>query len=101
MRSFVVMALASMSLALAGCVADSEDRIVGYGPTTSQTTVKNNKVTTTHTGGGPIVSAKHTQLLTVKMFKEADPAGANALSARAHLGDKWEEIVKENSQKCG
>ena len=31
----------------------------------------------------------------VKMFKEGDPAGANALSARDLLGPNWQEIVNK------
>ena len=37
----------------------------------------------------------------VKMFKEGDPAGANALSARGLLGPSWQEIVnKKEKSSC-
>lgn len=37
----------------------------------------------------------------VKMFKDGDPAGVNALSARDLLGPNWQEIVaKGPKQSC-
>ncbi|MFA5952788.1 MAG: hypothetical protein WC807_21220 [Hyphomicrobium sp.] len=33
------------------------------------------------------------QDLNVQMFKEGDPLGANAISARESLGPKWQELV--------
>jgi hypothetical protein len=49
--------------------------------------------TTTVTGGQPIVAGSHDQGLVVKMFKDGDPAGSNAVSARGTLGAKWKETV--------
>ena len=52
---------------------------------------------TYYSGGAPIVGGSHDQGLVVRMFKEGDPAGANAVSARGTLGPKWKEAVQENS----
>ena len=54
------------------------------------------QATTTYTGGYPIVAGSHDQGLLVKMFKDGDPAGANAISARGTLGANWKEAVKES-----
>jgi hypothetical protein len=32
----------------------------------------------------------------VKMFKDGDPKGANAVSARTTLGPKWQEADQES-----
>jgi hypothetical protein len=53
--------------------------------------------TTTYTGGNPIVGGTHDQGLIVKMFKDGDPKGANAISARGTLGPKWQEALKESA----
>jgi hypothetical protein len=53
--------------------------------------------TTYYTGGQPIVGGSHDQGLIVKMIKEGDPAGANALSAREQLGPKWQEAAQESA----
>jgi len=37
------------------------------------------------------IAGSHDQGLIVKMFKDGDPKGANAISARATLGPKWQE----------
>jgi hypothetical protein len=50
--------------------------------------------TTTVTGGQPIVAGSHDQGLVVKMFKDGDPAGSNAVSARGTLGPKWREALE-------
>jgi hypothetical protein len=49
-------------------------------------------------GGNPIVAAG--QGLTIKMFKDGDSAGANALSARATLGPNWQEIASKQTLTC-
>jgi hypothetical protein len=49
--------------------------------------------TTTFTGGQPIIAGSHDQGLVVKMFKDGDPAGSNAVPARETLGPKWKEAV--------
>lgn len=56
--------------------------------------------TTTYSGGQPIIQETHDQELTVKMFKDGDPEGAEAVSARATLGPKWQEIVASPSSSC-
>jgi hypothetical protein len=50
--------------------------------------------------GQPIIAGSHRQGLAVKMFKKGDPAGKNALSARAELGPKWVEYVKSETVTC-
>jgi hypothetical protein len=55
---------------------------------------------TTYSGGQPIMGGSHNQALIVKMFKDGDPAAANAISARATLGPKWKEAVEGNSATC-
>mgnify|MGYP003694576267 CR=1 FL=1 len=37
--------------------------------------------------------------LIVKMFKEGDPKGANAISARATLGPKWQEKRSKSKRR--
>lgn len=83
--------------------------VVGYTPVMAQTTgsatatgygntaYATGHSTTTYSGGQPIIAGTHDQGLVVKMFKEGDPAGANALSARGQLGPKWQEAVKESA----
>jgi hypothetical protein len=76
----------------------TETRVLGYTPTTAHTTgtatatsfgntaTAIGSSTTTVTGGVPIVAHANNQDLIVKMFKQGDPAGANALDARQQLG---------------
>lgn len=49
-------------------------------------------------GGAPMVA--HGQGLLVRMFRDGDPAGANALSAREQLGPNWPAIVKNQQLTC-
>jgi len=56
--------------------------------------------TTTYSGGGPIVFGSHDQSVVIKMFRDGDPAGQNAVPARATLGDKWQEEVAGNDRTC-
>lgn len=49
------------------------------------------------TGG---VSQISNQSLSVTMYREGDPAGADALSARTVLGPKWQEALGEESFSC-
>lgn len=46
-------------------------------------------------GGQPMYSPN--QGLIIKMFKNADLAAANALSARESLGPEWQEQVNKNT----
>lgn len=83
--------------------------VVGYTPVQAHTTDSATAIgtgnmvtaygnaTTTYSGGQPIVAGSHDQGLIVKMFRDGDPAGASAISARSQLGPKWQEIVKENT----
>ncbi|MFM9939439.1 MAG: hypothetical protein ACKVP7_08080 [Hyphomicrobiaceae bacterium] len=80
-------------------------RVVGHTPvianTTAHATAFGNhaygQARTTYTGGQPIIGGSHNQGLIVKMFKEGDPAGANAVSARQMLGPDWKKAVTEGS----
>jgi hypothetical protein len=49
-------------------------------------------------GGDPIVA--HGEGLVVKMFRDNDPAAANALSARATLGPNWQETASKPTLTC-
>jgi hypothetical protein len=81
--------------------------VVGYTPIQAHTygtatamgygnmAIAQGRTTTTFSGGYPIISGSHNQGLTVKMFRDADPAGANAIPARETLGPKWPELIKQ------
>ncbi|MGH6713108.1 MAG: hypothetical protein ACREEK_29655 [Bradyrhizobium sp.] len=49
-------------------------------------------------GGQPIIAPN--QGLVIKMFKDSDPQGSNALLARDTLGPDWQEQVKKDSITC-
>ncbi|MET3966702.1 hypothetical protein [Bradyrhizobium sp. S3.9.1] len=49
-------------------------------------------------GGTPMFAPN--QGLVIKMFKDGDPAAANALPARDTLGPEWQEQVKKNTINC-
>jgi hypothetical protein len=86
--------------------------VVGYTPVTAQTygtatataygntAVAQGSSTTYYSGGQPIIGGSHRQGLAVKMFKDGDAAGANAISARGELGPKWAEYVKSETITC-
>ena len=92
-----------------GAAAENNVRVVGHTPVQAHTVgtatatgygnmvTASGQSTTTYTGGNPIVGGSHDQGLVVKMFKDADPKGANAISARATLGPKWQEAIKESA----
>lgn len=92
--------------------ARSDVGVVGYTPVIAQTTgtatattygnhaTAYGTATTTYSGGQPIIAGSHKQGLIVKMFKDGDPAGANAISARGELGPKWAEYVKREAITC-
>ena len=46
--------------------------------------------TTYYSGGTPIVGGSHTQGIVIKMFRNGDAAGANAIDARRMLAYKWD-----------
>jgi hypothetical protein len=87
-------------------------RVMGYTPVVAQsngsatvnsfgnTANVNGSSTTTYSGGAPIVGGSHDQALVVKMFKEGDPAGSNAIPARQTLGPEWQKAVDEKSMTC-
>lgn len=91
-----------------GAAARSDVGVVGYTPavahTASHATAQGyggyataTGYSTTHvTGGQPIIGGSHRQGLIVKMFKDGDPAGSNALSARSELGPKWKQVVESD-----
>jgi hypothetical protein len=92
--------------------ARSDVGVVGYTPVTAYTTgsatatgygnmaTAYGNSTTTYSGGQPIIAGSHRQGLIVKMFKDGDPAGSNALAARAELGSKWQEVVQNDTVTC-
>ena len=84
--------------------------IVGYTPvigtTTGSATINSygniatfqGSATTTYSGGYPIVAGTHDQALVVKMFRDDDPLGSNAISARSTLGPNWEMTIKQSTR---
>jgi hypothetical protein len=90
----------------------SDVGVVGYTPVQAHTTgyatatgyggmaTAHGSSTTTYSGGQPIIAGSHRQGLIVKMYRDGDPAGGNALSARAELGPKWQEAVREETMTC-
>ena len=76
-------------------------RVVGQTPVTAHTTGTvyggGFSANTTYSGGYPIIAGSHDQGLIVKMFKDGDPMGANAVSARGALGPKWQEALQESA----
>jgi hypothetical protein len=86
---------------------ENDIRVVGHTPVVANTTgtavayggngygTAYGQSQTTYSGGQPIVAGSHKQGLTVKMFKDGDPAGANAVSARSTLGPNWQDAIKE------
>jgi hypothetical protein len=74
--------------------------VVGYTPVVANTYGSYRSSTTTVTGEQPIIAGSHDQGLVVKVFKEGDPAGANAVPARESLGPKWKEAVDSNAMTC-
>jgi len=95
-----------------GAEAETDIRVVGYTPTRAYTSgsatatgignivTAQGTSTTTVTGGQPIYGGSHNQGLVVKMFRDGDPAGANALEARRVLGPEWQDAVSKNKWTC-
>ncbi|MBS0240291.1 MAG: hypothetical protein JSR89_17900 [Proteobacteria bacterium] len=79
-------------------VANTTGSVTAMGYGNSATAFGN--ATTTYSGGQPIVAGSHNQSFVVKMFKEDDPAGSNAVSARETLGPKWQDAVAQDSHTC-
>ena len=86
--------------------------VVGYTPVTANTystatatgyggyATARGHSTTHYSGGQPIIAGTHNQGLVVKMFKEGDPQGANAIEARSMLGPDWQKIAAGNNYTC-
>jgi hypothetical protein len=74
--------------------------VIGHTSTTAYTTYGNGYATTHVQGGYPIVTGSHDHGLIVKMFRDGDPLGANAISAKATLGPKWQEAMESLSVTC-
>lgn len=99
-------------LIIVGADAQNNVRVVGYTPGTAttygtatatgygNTAFATGQSTTYYNPGMPIVGGSHDQGLTVQMFKDTDPAGRNALSARDILGPDWEEAVNSGTSHC-
>lgn len=95
-----------------GGQAETDIRVIGYTPTQAYSTgsatatgygnraTAYGSSTTTVTGGQPIYGGSHNQGLVVKMFRDGDPAGANALPARETLGPDWQDAVSKNKWTC-
>jgi hypothetical protein len=92
--------------------SQTDIRVIGYTPTQAYSTgsatatsygnivtARGNSSTTVY-GGQPIYGGSHNQGLVVKMFREGDAAGANALSAREILGPEWQSAVNKNAWNC-
>jgi hypothetical protein len=87
-------------------------RVVGHTPVIAHTTgqatatgfgnfaTAQGSATTTYSGGQPIVGGSHNQGLVVKMFRDGDPAGSNAVSARSTLGPEWKSISERTTLTC-
>lgn len=89
--------------------ADSDVRVAGHTPVTAHTNANvystgygtaSANATTTYSGGQPIIAGRHRQGLIVKMFKDGDPNGSNAVSARETLGPDWQKFVASESHTC-
>ena len=75
--------------------AQGGSQVVGHTPLVVQSTGYGGGIIY---GGAPMVA--HGQGLVVRMFRDGDPAAANALSARAELGPNWAEIAKSTQLTC-
>jgi hypothetical protein len=75
--------------------AQGGQTVVGYTPVVVQSLGRGGAVAS---GGDPMIG--HDQGLVVKMFRDNDPAGANAVSARDTLGPKWPELIKSDALTC-
>jgi hypothetical protein len=61
------------------------------------TATYNGQSTTYFSGGQPIIGGNHSQSFLVKMFRDSDPSGGNAIDARQVLGPEWQKALKEGS----
>ena len=97
---------------IVGGEAQKDIQVIGYTPTTAYSTgsatatgygdtaTAYGSSTTMVTGGTPIYGGSHNQGLIVKMFRDGDPAGANALEARQSLGPGWQDAVNKKRWTC-
>ena len=97
---------------IAGGQSDTHVDLLGFTPTTANTTsyasgnllgntlnMQGNS-TTTVSGGVPIFHRNNQQGLVVKMFHEGEPGAENALDARAILGPNWAQAITEEAKTC-
>lgn len=83
-------------------------QVFGYTPVEAHSTgvanvnggIVTSSTDTTFSGGQPITGTSHLEGLVVKMFKDGDPSGANAISAKQTLGPDWEKISKDKTTTC-
>ena len=68
----------------------SSGSITGHGNTGTYT----GRSTTHLSGGLPILGGGHNQSFIIKMFRNGDPAGAKAISAKNVLGPNWQREIK-------
>ncbi len=68
-----------------------------YGNNLNANSTYSGTSTSTTWGGFPIVAGTYDQMITIRMFREGDPGGANAISARDALGPNWLELVQKGA----
>jgi hypothetical protein len=93
---------------VAGTQGSSDIRQIGSTPTYADTVASGDVVgnsvyvrgRTNIYGGQPIYAGSHNRELTVVMFRNGDPKGANALDARTELGADWQKKLKSSGSTC-
>ena len=98
--------------AISGGQYTNDVQVIGYTPVQANTVTTGSvhaygnsaygsaRSNTMVTGGEPIIGGTHNQGLIVKMFKADDPAGSNAVDARASLGPDWAKYVESGVNTC-
>ena len=67
----------------------SDSSLAGFTPVTAS------RIGNTVIVGGGVPMVRHGTGIVIKMFRDGDPAGANAIDARGSLGPKWQDAVRE------
>lgn len=92
-----------------GAQASNDVRVIGQTPIVANTYGSANaygsggmysasgQSTTIYSGGEPVVARHYDQGITIKMFRDGDPAASNAVSARGTLGPEWPELIKQST----
>jgi hypothetical protein len=92
-----------------GANAENNVRVIGHtagtattfgtatATTFGNTTTAVGRSTTIFNQGAPILGGTHDQNIAIQMFRDDDPAGANAISARETLGPDWAKIIKQST----